>query len=186
VSAPRPSASCALTLHLCKSCALRPFLYCSNHHPARSVWDEHPFLFTSPSAGSRSPTSPHLHRNNVANLCISSASIHLHERLRHSDQPSFFDASKLPFLKIIDDEVERHLRQTHGLFSIGLATISLHPGEPANALQYLRIQAPNFPPNAILNLSCRRIPLTQSIYLCSGAAITDVRLQDKDRYIRKR
>src|SRR5271155_3771173 len=61
--------------------------------------------------------------------------------------------------------------QTHTLFSIGLATIfSFILESLPYALQYFQIQAAHFSSNAILNLSCRRIPFDSAIYLCSGTA----------------
>ena len=172
MSAPRPSASCALTLHLCKVLHFDPSST-ANHHPARSVWDEHPFPLPLLRQGPDHPTSPHLY-GNVANLCTSSASIDLHERLQHSDQPSFFDASKLPFLKLIDDEVERHLRpKQHSLCSIGLCD---HFSLSWRALPHIAIPpdtSATLSSNAILNLSCRRIPSTRPYTFCSGTATTD-------------
>lgn len=161
MSAPRPVCILCIDLaSLQKLCTSTLSSTALNHRPARSVWDEQSIFFYL-SFGRVPITNvspPHLYRN-VANLCISSASIDLHECLQHSDQPSFFDASKLPFLKLIDDEVERHLRPNTQLVQHWARDHFLFcPREPAYALQYLQIQAPRFSSNAILNLSCRRIP----------------------------
>jgi hypothetical protein len=71
--------------------------------------------------------------------------------LRHSDQLSFFHASKLPSFKLLDDEVERHVRPDTQLVQQSILRRFFFVPQSLKPIALpLNISAKHFP-NAILN-----------------------------------